>query len=139
MESKDHLERLQEQINQLIGTESTLKRRKRTKEDAQKELFLTIIPLIEHVLERNIVLDNDYGVNNVKYDEPFFKIIDSLIYLHFDTDAADLIMFYIYDRVNPDGSLNALIDSEGTEVFLETPIELWHLVKQVLDETNKKK
>jgi hypothetical protein len=139
MESKDHLERLQEQINQLIGTESTLKRRKRTKEDAQKELFLTIIPLIEHVLERNIILDNDYGVNNVKYDEPFFKIIDSLIYLHFDTDAADLIMFYIYDRVNPDGSLNALIDSEGTEVFLETPIELWHLVKQVLDETNKKK
>ena len=139
MESKDHLERLQEQINQLIGTESTLKRRKRTKEDAQKELFLTIIPLIEHVLERNIILDNDYGVNNAKYDEPFFKIIDSLIYLHFDTDAADLIMFYIYDRVNPDGSLNALIDSEGTEVFLETPIELWHLVKQVLDETNKKK
>ena len=139
MESKDHLERLQEQINQLIGTESTLKRRKRTKEDAQKELFLTIIPLIEHVLERNIILDNDYGVNNVKYDEPFFKIIDSLIYLHFDTDAADLIMFYIYDRVNPDGSLNALIDSEGTEIFLETPIELWHLVKQVLDETNKKK
>lgn len=139
MESKDHLERLQEQINQLIGTESTLKRRKRTKEDAQKELFLTIIPLIEHVLERNVILDNDYGVNNVKYDEPFFKIIDSLIYLHFDTDAADLIMFYIYDRVNPDGSLNALIDSEGTEIFLETPIELWHLVKQVLDESNKKK
>ena len=139
MESKDHLERLQEQINQLIGTESTLKRRKRTKEDAQKELFLTIIPLIEHVLERNVILDNDYGVNNVKYDEPFFKIIDSLIYLHFDTDAADLIMFYIYDRANPDGSLNALIDSEGTEIFLETPIELWHLVKQVLDESNKKK
>lgn len=139
MESKDHLERLQEQINQLIGTESTLKRRKRTKEDAQKELFLTIIPLIEHVLERNVILDSDYGINNTKYDEPFFKIIDSLLYLHFDTDAADLIMFYIYDRVNPDGSLNALIDSEGTEIFLETPIELWHLVKQVLDENNKKK
>ena len=139
MESKDHLERLQEQINQLIGTESTLKRRKRTKEDAQKELFLTIISLIEHVLERNVILDSDYGINNTKYDEPFFKIIDSLIYLHFDTDAADLIMFYIYDRLNPDGSLNALVDSEGTEIFLETPLELWHLVKQILDENNKKK
>jgi hypothetical protein len=139
MEPQDHLERLQEQINQLIGTESALKRRKRTKEDTQKELFLTVIPLIEQVLGRGILLDSDFGVNNIKYDEPFFKIIDSLLYLHFDTDAADLIMFYLYERLNPDGSVNPVIDSEGTEIYLETPMDLWNLVKQILDEDKKRK
>jgi len=134
MENQDPLKKLQDQMKKLIGTDSTVKRRKRTKEDAQREIFLTTIPLLEHILTRGVMLESDYGFNTSTYDEPFYQIIDSLIYLHFDEDAADLIMFYLYERTNPDGTFNSVTDINGDEVPLDNPEDLWILVQQITEE-----
>jgi hypothetical protein len=131
MEQNDHIERLQQQINQIIGVESTLKRRKKTTEDAQREIFLNTIPLLEHIVDRNSMLSADYGIDMSKYDESFFKIIDSLIYLHFGKEAGDLIMFYIYDRMNPDGTMNELMDENNQIIQINKIEDLWELVKSL--------
>lgn len=82
------------------------------------------------------MLSSDYGIDMIKYEEPLFKIIDSLIYLHFGKEAGDLIMFYVYERVNPDGTINPLEDNEGNIVPLERLEDLWELVKHLIP-TNK--
>jgi hypothetical protein len=137
MEEQDPLKKLQDQMKKLIGTDSTVKRRKKTKEETQREVFLTTIPLLEHILNRGIMLESDYGFNTVMYDEPFYQIIDSLIYMHFDEDAADLIMFYLYERVNPDGTFNFVTDINGDEFSLENAEDLWILVQQITEENKK--
>jgi len=137
MEEQDPLKNLQDQMKKLIGTDSTVKRRKKTKEETQREVFLTTIPLLEHILNRGIMLESDYGFNTVMYDEPFYQIIDSLIYMHFDEDAADLIMFYLYERVNPDGTFNFVTDINGDEFSLENAEDLWILVQQITEENKK--
>lgn len=78
----------------------------------------------------------DYGLDLTKYDEPFFQIIDSLIYLHFGKDAGELIMFYIYERTNPDNTINPLYDSDNNIIPLENVQDLWELVNRLL--SNKK-
>ena len=133
MENQDPLKKLQDQMKNLIGSDSTVKRRKKTKEDTQRELFLTNIPLLEHILTRGVMLESDYGFNTTKYDEPFYQIIDSLIYMHFTEDAADLIMFYLYERVNPDGTFNTVIDTNENEFLLENAEDLWTLVQQITE------
>jgi hypothetical protein len=138
MENQDPLKKLQDQMKKLIGSDSTVKRRKKTKEDTQRELFLTNIPLLEHILTRGVMLESDYGFNTTLYDEPFYQIIDSLIYMHFDEDAADLIMFYLYERVNPDGTFNSVTDVNGDEVPLENAEDLWILVQQITEENKNK-
>ena len=137
MEELDPLKNLQDQMKKIIGTESTVKRRKKTKEEAQREVFLTTISLLEHILNRGIMLESDYGFNTIKYDEPFYQIIDSLIYMHFDEDASDLIMFYLYERVNPDGTFNSVTDINGDEVPLKNAEDLWILVQQITEENKK--
>lgn len=122
---------MQEQINQIIGASSTLKRRKKTNEDTQKEIFINTIPLLEHIVNRGSMLFADYGIDLAKHDEPFFQIIDSLIYLHFGKEAGELIMFYIYERTNPDGTINPLIDDDDKIVPLDRIEDLWELVKQI--------
>jgi hypothetical protein len=77
------------------------------------------------------MLDADYGVNTARYDEPFFQIIDSLIYLHFGKEASELIMFYLYERVNPDGTINDILDENNNPVPLEGVEDLWELIKQL--------
>ena len=138
MEEQDPLKNLQDQMKRLIGTESTVKRRKKTKEETQREVFLTTIPLLEHILNRGIMLESDYGFNTIMYDEPFYQIIDSLIYMHFDEDAADLIMFYLYERVNPDGTFNSVTDVNGDEFPLDNAEDLWILVQQITEENKNK-
>jgi hypothetical protein len=138
MEDQDPMKQLQDQINKLIGTESTVKRRKKTKEDTQREIFLSTIPLLEHILTRGVMLESDYGFNTIRYDEPFYQIIDSLIYLHFDEDAAEIIMFYLYERLNPDGTANEVLDVNGDVVSLENAEDLWTLVQQITEENKNK-
>jgi len=139
MDQKDHIRVLQEQINLIIGAESHLKRRKRTYEDTQREIFLNTIPLIEHIVQRSTMLSLDYGIDMMKYDDPYFQIIDSLIYLHFGKDAGELIIFYIYDRYNPDGTINSLVDNDDNPIILENVEDLWELVKNILNQAKKKK
>ena len=131
MNQKDYIEKLQEQINLIIGVKSTLKRRKKTEVDTQREVFINTIPLLEHIVNRGPMLDADYGVNMARYDEPFFQIIDSLIYLHFGKEASELIMFYLYERVNPDGTINDVLDENNNPVPLESVEDLWELIKQL--------
>jgi hypothetical protein len=131
MDQKNYIEKLQDQINQIIGASSTLKRRKKTNEDTQKEIFINTIPLLEHIINRGSMLFADYGIDLAKHDEPFFQIIDSLIYLHFGKEAGELIMFYIYERTNPDGTINPLIDDDDKIVPLDRIEDLWELVKQI--------
>jgi hypothetical protein len=131
MNQKDYIEKLQEQINLIIGVKSTLKRRKKTEVDTQREVFINTIPLLEHIVNRGPMLDADYGVNMARYDEPFFQIIDSLIYLHFGKEASELIMFYLYERVNPDGTINDILDENNNPVPLEGVEDLWELIKQL--------
>jgi hypothetical protein len=137
MEPNDYIEHLQEQINQIIGVKSTLKRRRKNREDIQRNIFLNVIPLLEHAINRGTILESDFNIDVTKYEELFYQIIDSLIYLHFDPKAAEFILFYLYERFNPDGTVNFVLDAEGNEVMLETTEDLWNLVQFI--ETNPKR
>ena len=52
-------------------------------------------------------------------------------------ELCELVFFYIYNRINPDGSINGLVDDSGNEIILETPTDLWLLIKHI--QSNKKK
>jgi len=49
--------------------------------------------------------------------------------MQFGKEASELIFFYLYERENPDGTVNNLIDEEGSIVPLNNPNDLWQLVK----------
>ena len=46
-------------------------------------------------------------------------------------DGFELISFYLYDRINPDGTINYLLDENQNEVKLETAEDLFNLLCKV--------
>jgi len=48
--------------------------------------------------------------------------------MHFGHELAEIISFYIWERVTPDGSVNALLAEDGTEIVLNNPYDLWTLL-----------
>lgn len=124
-------------IESIIGTDTVLKRRKKTEEDINKELFEKIILGMEEVQVRGTLLHNEIKLDLYSYDEKFYEIIDRLFTLHFGREAAEIIFFYIYERLNIDGTKNDLLDQENNVVPLNNISDLWILVNHIRDKKKK--
>jgi hypothetical protein len=125
------LNEIQTVINKLLNVKSLVRRKKKTKEAKKKELFISIINSIEAIINRQNLMYAELNLDLANYDESFLDTIDALIILHFGKEGAELIAYYLWDRVNPDGTINPLIDDNNQEVFLETAQDLWNLLIKI--------
>lgn len=128
------LTEIQQAINNILNVKSYIRRKKKSQSDKRKELFISIINSIEQIVTRQNVMYMDLQLDFAKYDEPFLDTIDALIILYFGKEGAELISWYLWERLNPDGSINPIVDEEGKEVPINSPAELW----SVLVSTNPK-
>lgn len=122
------LNEIQTAINQVLGIKSLIRRKKKTQETKKRELFISIINSIEAIINRQNLMYAELNLDLANYDEAFLDTIDALIVLHFGKDGAELIAYYLWDRVAPDGTISPLIDEQGREVYLETASDLWNLL-----------
>ena len=124
-------------VDAMLNTKTVVRRRKRTASDKKKELFVALINSLEEIRIRQALTYADLSLDFSTYDEKFFAAIDILLHMCFDGKGADVIGFYLYDRVNADGSLNALVVNGQHEVILNNAYELWNFLCQVNPKLNE--
>ena len=125
------LTEIQTAINEILNVKSLIRRKKKTQLDKKRELFISIINSIEQITNRQNLMYADLQLDFANYDESFLETIDALIVLHFGKEGAEVISYYLWERQNPDGSINPLQDAEGTLIVLQTVSELWDLLLQM--------
>jgi len=136
MERDKQADGIKKSIETIIGTNTVLKRKKKSEEDIHREHFLKIIQLMDELQVRSNILNVDLKLNFYDYDSKFYEIIDRMFMLQYGEDIAEIIFFYVYERLNPDGTINSLQDQEGNEIILNNPFELWNLIDKI--KKNKK-
>lgn len=119
---------VQTAIDGLLNVKCVVRRRKKTEQNKKKEMFVQIINGLEETIIRTNIAMIDFGLDYSKYDETFLMVIDALIYMNFGKEAAELISYYLWDRVNPDGTINPVLDEENNEIIMNDPHELWELI-----------
>jgi len=122
------LNEIQIAINQVLNVKSLIRRKKKTQEVKKRELFISIINSIESIINRQNLMYADLSLDFANYDEAFLDTIDALIILHFGKEGAEVIAFYLWDRLSPDGSIEPLLDEEDKPIYLETASDLWTLL-----------
>jgi hypothetical protein len=125
------ISQIQDQINNIIGINTKVTRRKKNNEDIKHELFVNIITQIELVINRSSLSRIDLGIDLSEYDEVFFSIIDNLIFLSFGSKAGMLISSYCYDRIENDGSI-IYTNEQEQEIEISDPETLWNEVRKLL-------
>lgn len=125
-------------LEQITGSELSLKKLKKSEEDFRRALFEQIILSIERVNNRSLIMEKEFEISHFKYDETFHEIIDSLLLLCYGEDATNLILFYLYERKNANGSINEVMNDANNPVPLNNPTELYYAIKD-FDEPKKKK
>ena len=125
---EQHLTEIQLAINEILNVKSLIRRKKKSQSDKKRELFITIINSIEQLLSRQQLMYADLQLDFSKYDEPFLETIDAFIILHFGKEGAELVGYYLYERSNPDGSINPIYDQNENRIILESAADLWNLL-----------
>lgn len=128
-DGEKHAEGVKNSIDDIIGVDTTLKLKKKTDDDIQREKFEQVIRLVQEIETRGMLMAEELQVDFSTYDEKFYNAIDIMFELHFGKEAAEIIFFYLYEHTNPDGSINELLDVNDTPIPLETVTDLWALVK----------
>ncbi len=122
------LTEIQAAINQMLGVKSLIRKKKKSKVDKKKELFITVINSIEQIINRQDLMYAELNLDLSNYDESFLDVIDALIFLHFGKEGAELISYYLWDRLDLEGNVSPITDENGEEIVLENAQDLWNLL-----------
>jgi len=105
-----------------------------------KAFFLDIVTLFDGAYQRSMEMDS-FGINMETYDDAFYVLIENLILKQYGEWKTELIMWYVYDRFNENEELMPLLlqeeGEEEEEVFIETPEQLWDLLKKIEKKSKK--
>jgi hypothetical protein len=115
-------------VDQLLKINSTVKRKKKAYIDKQKDLFIGIIMALQAAQTRTTLSQTELKLDFSTYDEMFLQIIDSLILLHFGKEGFEVISFYLYEKMNVDGSVNELFDDDNKIIPSTTPEDIWNIL-----------
>lgn len=127
----ENFKEVQTAVDNMLNVKSYVRRKKKTQSDKKKEMFVQMINSLDEIFVRQGLMYADMDMDMFKYDEKFLAVIDIMIYFHFGEACSDVIAFYLYDRRNPDGTLNPILDDNDTEIILENPYDLWNLLVMV--------
>lgn len=130
-------------FDKLFNSPIIIRKKKRDQVLKKKILFISLISQYEISLNKSAKLQTEFAINLFDYEGSYYEVIDKLMLLMWGGDIYEILTYYLYERLNLDGSLNSIIEinEEGieTEVFLKTSEELYnYLLKLNPDFLNEK-
>jgi hypothetical protein len=125
---------LEEGFEKLFNSPVIIKKQRRNKALKKKALFISLIDQDEKSIGKSMRLQAEFAIDLFDWEEPFYSVIDKLMLLMWGADVYELVTFYLYERVNLDGSPNYLIETdtngEEKEVYLNTAEDLYNYLMQ---------
>lgn len=135
----EDVEGIKNSFENILNADFTVRRKKKTDLDVERELFTKIVISLERLNARSNILASDLDIDLVKYDEVFYETIDNLLLMHFGKEIAEIVFFYVYDRIDEDGNIVYLKDTKDREVILENISDLWYLIQNIKGAMEKRK
>lgn len=101
-----------------------------------KKTFIDLVSSFDKICQRTYDIEENTGIILERYEEPFFVLIESLFFLNYEDWEAELVMWFVYDRIDAEGNLNTLQLQDETseveeEITVETPEELYQAIKKI--------
>ena len=110
-------------------------KKKRDQALKKKALFISLVTQYEISLNKSVKLQTEFAIDLFDYEGSYYEVIDKLMLLMWGGDIYEIVTYYLYERLNLDGSLNSIIETneEGveTEVFLKTAEELYNYLLKI--------
>jgi hypothetical protein len=122
-------------FNKLFNSPIIIRKKKRDQALKKKALFISLVTQYEISLNKSVKLQTEFAIDLFDYEGSYYEVIDKLMLLMWGGDIYEIVTYYLYERLNLDGSLNSIIETneEGveTEVYLKTAEELYNYLLKI--------
>lgn len=136
MDNVEKIKSSQKIVEHVLGSQTKVSHRTKTKYDLDKKKFENIIFNLEQIEIRSNIITTDFSINLSKYEDIYYDVINDLFSLLYPKEAIDIINFYLYGRISPEGDVVVLKDVEGNEILIENPSQLYNIVQNILHGTS---
>jgi hypothetical protein len=109
---------------------------------SEKDIFINVIDILDECWTRSSVLGEEFSMDMSSYDEPFYLMIENLLYIKYGEWKTDVVLWWVYNRFNEKEELmpiklNDHVEKTEEEILVETPEQLWEFLKRI-DKLDKK-
>jgi hypothetical protein len=105
------------------------KRKEKQKFISEEELFIDLVDRLNFCWDKSNKLYDTFKINILEYEEDYYQIIEDLLLLKYGVWKTEIILWYVFGRIDMDGKIYPLVVSQDGEeeekVFLNNPKELW--------------
>jgi hypothetical protein len=119
-----------------FGKKLKFKQRAKKQETiTEKELFIESMDMFTEAWNRSNETYEKYKINLLEYEEQFYQVIEGFILLKYGLWKTEIILWYIFARVDENGEVIPLTykikDKEEEEIILNTSNDLWEFLKKI--------
>jgi len=120
-------EEIRELFQSILGSDVTIKDNLKATEETVFCLFIQ--KLDESRIKEDIVFEEGQ-IDLKSITDPLWLVIENMMKMLYGVDATEIILWYLFDRFSPDGSLAELFDEKENKKFkVSTPKELFKFIK----------
>lgn len=98
-------------------------------EHSEELVFKSFIDKLENSYKIENEVFESSGIDLTKVTEGLWFVLENTLKMLYGEVAGDIIIWYLYDRFNPDGSIVPLEDSSGKQFILKDSNDLWSYIK----------
>ena len=121
-----HIENLQK----VAGEGSSAIETQKSIENREKQFFLELIDIISYIDDQSLEVAS-LGVDLVRFEEPYYKVIENLIIKQYGIKAASVMFWWCSDRKMIDAKVYNLIDIDGKSTKVSSVNQLYKFLKQL--------
>ena len=121
-----HIDNLQK----VAGEGSSATETQKSIDNREKQFFLDLIEMISYIDDQSLEVAS-LGVDLVRFEEPYYKIIENLIIKQYGIKSASVMFWWCSDRKMIDAKVYNLIDIDGKSTRVSSVNQLYKFLKQL--------
>jgi len=116
-------------LSDLFGANSKVEESPKSVKKKEEVFFTELMEKLCQIEAVGAVLST-IGIRADKYDNPFYISIKMLLQKHYGEIKTEIILWWVFDSLTPDGGVYPLMDENDEKHILKTAQQLWKFLKR---------
>lgn len=116
-------------LSELVGKHVKIEESGKSTEKKKEKFFLELMENMCQIEAVSAVLST-VGVYVDKYNNPYVKSMKLLLEKYFGEAKTEIILWWVFDSISPEGGVYPLMDEKGIKHIIKTPLQLYKFLKR---------
>jgi MoaA/NifB/PqqE/SkfB family radical SAM enzyme len=115
-------------ISELLGSKVTIEESPKTSKKKDEDFFMGLLEQLCQI-EATTAMLQAIGIT-ASNENPFYISIKILMNKEFGEMKTELILWWVFESISPDGDVYPLVDEDGKKHIIKTPTQLYKFIKK---------